>query len=114
MGCWLDVRFGSKAVIPDQSAQCPLRQKRTFAILDRRLKQRGHPDLELVAGEAVERDVAVLLGKDIGNARREAVIVKAPVEQGEGQHQGVVASRLAEGGKGRVITGDEIAGLPVA
>jgi len=39
------------------------------------------------------------------------VIVEAAVEQGEGQHQGVVAAGLAESGQHGVIAGDEIAGL---
>src|SRR5438067_13912833 len=64
-----------------------------------------------MAGKAVERDVAVLFGKDVGKARREAVVVEASVEQGEGQHHRVVTAGLAEGGQGRVIAGDEIAGL---
>jgi hypothetical protein len=48
------------------------------------LKQRSYSDLELVAGEAVERNVAVLFGEDIGKPRGEAVIVETPVEQGDG------------------------------
>ena len=47
------------------------------------LKQRRQPDLELASGEAVDGDVAVLLGEDIGEARGEAVIVEASVEQGK-------------------------------
>ena len=48
------------------------------------LKQRSYPDLELMAREAVERNVAVLFGEDIRKARREPVIVEAAVEYGEG------------------------------
>src|SRR6187399_1681050 len=76
-----------------------------------RLKKRRHADLELVARETVERNVAVLFGEDIGKARGEAMIIEPPIEQGEGQRQGVVAAGLAEGRQGRVIAGYEIAGL---
>src|SRR3954467_10837732 len=95
------------------AGQCLLRStaaiRRGISILV--LKQRCQPDLELVAGEAVQRDVAVLFGKDIGKAWREAVIVEPPVEQGESQHRGIVAAAPAKGGQSVIVAGDEIGRL---
>jgi hypothetical protein len=64
-----------------------------------------------MAGEAEERNVAVLFGEDIGKPRREAVIVEAPVEQGEGERQRIIVAGFPKGGQGVVIAGDEIARL---
>ena len=53
----------------------------------------------------------MLLGEDIGKSRRKAVIVKAPVQDVEGQHQRIVGAGFAERSQLTVIAGDEIAGL---
>jgi hypothetical protein len=66
---------------------------------ERPSEQGSQADLELAPGEAIKGDIAVLFGEDIGKARCEAVIVKAPVQQGKGQHRRVVAAGFAEGGQ---------------